>query len=95
MFSIGDIILNAQLISKLIFHSVPTINMNLSVSKTHFASQISRPHQIAQNWFCIQNLGLDLSFQEKKAVCKSVTWFKSYNNSSDTREFRRFFLSAL
>ena len=34
---------------------------------------------------------MDLSFQEKKAVCKSVTWFKSYNNSSDTGEFRRFF----
>ena len=28
MFSIGDIILNAQLISKLIFHSVPTINIH-------------------------------------------------------------------
>ena len=24
---------------------------------------------------------MDLSFQEKKAVCKSVTWFTSYNNS--------------
>ena len=30
---------------------------------------------------------MNLSFQEKKAVCKSVAWFPSYSNSRDTGEF--------
>ena len=42
--------------------------------------------KIVENWFYIQNLRMDLSYQEK-----SVTWFKCYNNSSDTGEFMRFF----
>ena len=64
--------------------------INLS-QKSHFVWQISWLPKTVQNWFCIQNLRMDISFQEKKAVCKSVTWFKSYNNSSDTGELRRFF----
>ena len=50
--------------------------------------QISRLPKIVQNWFCIQNLRVDLSFQEEKTVCKSVTWFKSNNNLQDAGEFR-------
>ena len=34
---------------------------------------ISAPN-IAQKWFCIQNLRMDLSFQEKKAILNSDTW---------------------
>ena len=49
--------------------------------KSHFVLQISWLPKIVQKWFCIQNLRMDLSFQEKKTVCKSVTWFTSYANS--------------
>ena len=59
--------------------------------KFHLVLRISQLSIIVQNWFCIYHLRMDLSFQEKKAFCKFVTWFKSYNNSSDTGEFRRFF----
>ena len=59
--------------------------------KPHFVLQISRPHKIAKKWFCIHNLRLDLSFQEKKTVCNSVAWFTSYNSSRDMAEFLRFF----
>ena len=30
---------------------------------------------------------MDLSYQEKKTVRKSVNWYKSRNNFYDTREF--------
>ena len=65
-------------------------HINLS-QKSHFVLQISWLPKIIQNWFCILNLHMDLSFQEKKTVCKSVTWFTSYTNSQDKGEFRRFF----
>ena len=39
----------------------------------------------------MQNLRMDLSFQEKKTVCNSVAWFTSYNSSRDMGEFLRFF----
>ena len=57
-----------------------SINLNLSTFEPHFVFQISLLPNIAQKWFCMQNLRMDLSFQEKNAVCKSVTWFASYNN---------------
>ena len=57
-----------------------SINLNLSTSEPHFVFQISLLPNIAQKWFCMQNLHMDLSFQEKKTVYRSVTWFTSYNN---------------
>ena len=38
----------------------------LIVPETHFVLQISRSPLLAQKWFCIQNLRMDLSFQVKK-----------------------------
>ena len=42
------------------------MNMNLSYLELHFVLQISQPPNIAQIWFCIQNVHMDLSFQGKK-----------------------------
>ena len=36
--------------------------------ESHFVLQISRPPTIAQKWFCIKNLRMELSFQEKKTI---------------------------
>ena len=36
--------------------------------ETHFVSHISQPPLNAQKWFCIQNVRMDLSFQEKKDI---------------------------
>ena len=58
------------------FQVIP--NMTFSISEPHFVLQISQPPIIAQKWFCIQNLHMDISFQQKKAVCKSVPWFLKY-----------------
>ena len=63
----------------------------MSISDPHFVCQISQPPNIGQKWFCILNLHMDLSFQEKKTACKSVTWFSIYGNYRNTGEFRRFF----
>ena len=68
-----------------------SVNLNLSTSEPYFVFQISQPQNLAQIWFCIQNLQMDISFKEKKMVCESVAWFTSYSNSRDTGEFRRFF----
>ena len=47
--------------------------------RTQFCfANISPPPKIAQNWFCIQNLHTDLSFQKNKLVKKSVYWFWGY-----------------
>ena len=35
-------------------------------SEPYIVFQISQPTNIAQKWFCIRNLQMDLSFQEKK-----------------------------
>ena len=43
-----------------------SMNINFSTSEAHFVSQISQPPERTQNWFCIQNLPMDLSFQGKK-----------------------------
>ena len=61
------------------------------LKKSDFVLRISWLPKIVHNWFCFQNLRMELSFQEKKTACKSVTWFTSYHNFSDTGEFRRFF----
>ena len=45
-----------------------SINMYLSISEPGFVLQISQPPKIAQNWFCIQNLHKDLSFQKKTST---------------------------
>ena len=68
-----------------------SINLDLLTSEPHFVFQISFLPNIAQKWFCMQNLRMDLSFQEKKTVCNSEAWFTSYNSSSDMGEFLRFF----
>ena len=43
-------------------------DMTLSISESYFVLQISQSPNIAQKWFCIQNLHMDLSFQKKKTV---------------------------
>ena len=43
-----------------------SININLFTFKTHIVSQISQLHEITQKWFFIQNLRMDLCFQEEK-----------------------------
>jgi len=68
------------------------MNMKLSALEPHFVFQISQPPNIGQKWFCILDLRMDLSFQEKKMACGSVTWFTVCSGSRDTGEFRRFFL---
>ena len=59
-------------------------SMTLSSSESHFVFQISQPPNIGQKLFCIQNLQMDISFQEEKTVYKYVTWFTNYSNSGDT-----------
>ena len=71
------------------------INLNLSISQPYFVFQISKPPNIILKWFCIQNLQIDLRFQEKRMVCKSIIWFTSYSNCIDPGEFRCFSLNAL
>ena len=58
------------------------MNMNFFDSEINFVSQISQPRGIAQKWFCIQYLRMDLSFQQKQTVCKSVPWFLGYEAKS-------------
>ena len=41
-----------------------SVNMYLYISEPGFNLQISQPPEIAQNWFCIQNLHMDPSFQK-------------------------------
>jgi len=53
-------------------------NLNLSVSETSFVLQISQPPKFAETRFCIQNLRVDLSFQEKKTIYKSVHLLSRY-----------------
>ena len=50
--------------------------MKLSALEPHFVFQISQPPNIVQKWICILNLQMDLSFQEKKTACKSITWLQ-------------------
>ena len=45
-----------------------SMNMNWCVSGLHFVSLSCPPPNIAQKWFCIQTLRMDLSFQEKKLI---------------------------
>ena len=45
-----------------------SMNVYLSLPEPRFVSLISQPPKIAQNWFCIQNLHMYLSFQKKKTV---------------------------
>ena len=54
------------------------MNMKLFVSETNFVSQISQPNVFVQQWFCIQNLRMDLSVQQKQTVRESVFWFLRY-----------------
>ena len=54
------------------------MNMKSIVLETNFVSQISQPPGLAQKWFCIQNLRMDLSVQQKQTVCESVFWFLRY-----------------
>ena len=45
-----------------------SMNLNMSASGPHSVFQISQPPDIAQKWFCIQNLEIDISFQKKQTV---------------------------
>ena len=55
--------------------------------KPHFISQISPSHKIEQKRFCMQNLRMDLSFQEKKTIWKSDTWLLRYEAKSQSHFF--------
>ena len=56
------------------------MNMNMCISEPHFVLQISQRPNIAQKWFCTQNLNMRLSFQKKKTVLNSVSWFSEILN---------------
>ena len=43
-----------------------SMNMIFIDSVIHFVLQISQPREIAQKWFCIQYVRMDLSFQGNK-----------------------------
>ena len=45
-----------------------SMNMYLSISEPGFVLQITQPPKIAQNWFCIQNLHINLSCHKKKTI---------------------------
>ena len=62
-------------------------NLTLSVSESHFVLQISHLPNIAQKWFCTQNLHMCLSFQKKKTVKKSVHWFRRYQTNKHLNVF--------
>ena len=66
-------------------------NLTLSVSESHFVLQISHLPNIAQKWVCTQNLHMALSFQKKKTVWNSVSWFLRYKANTKGQ----FFLDAL
>ena len=53
------------------------MNMNMYISEPYFILQISHPPKIAQKWFCIKTLQMDISFQKKKKV-----WKIKYKNRS-------------
>ena len=44
------------------------MNINSSVSELNFVLLISRPPKITEKWFCIQNLCVNISFQEKNGL---------------------------
>ena len=47
----------------------------------YFVLQISQPPTITQKLLCIQNVRMDLSFQEKKTICKSVFGYQVINQT--------------
>ena len=53
-------------------------NVQWSVLEAYFVLFISWSPKIAQNLFCIQNLRMDLIFQEKKRIWKSNAWLPRY-----------------
>ena len=53
----------------------------VSNQEAHFVLQISQPAKVAQNWFWIQNLCLDLNFQKKKTIWKSDIWLLRYKEN--------------
>ena len=65
---------------KLVFKTYGTSKSNILSSdhnqESYFVLQISQPPKIAEKWFCIQNLHMDLSFQEKKTIRKSEIFEK-------------------
>ena len=52
-----------------------SMNISFSTSEAHFVSQISQPPERTQNWYCIQNLPMDLSFQGEKRLV--IPWHGS------------------
>ena len=64
--------------------------------ESYFVLQISQPPKVAQKWFCIQNLHMGLSFQEKerfenpmlgcREICKINMGPCSYTKSDGTNE---------
>ena len=65
------------------------VQYNCLCQKTYFVSQISRPLENEQKWFCILNLRMDLSFQEKKLFenptlyCRDIKQKPSQSCSSE------------
>ena len=52
------------------------MKMNLCISEPHFVLQISQPPNIAQKWFCIQILRMDLSPQGEKQLLNLLDGLK-------------------
>ena len=63
------------------------MNTYFSIPEPLFVLQISQLPKVAQNWFCIQNLHMELSFQKKKTVLKSIHWFRRYQTNKHLNVF--------
>ena len=68
------------------------MNTYFSIPEPLFVLQISQLPKVAQNWFCIQNLHMELSFQMKK---KDFEIRSLVLEKLNKQTFERFFLNAL
>ena len=65
--------------------------MNLFVSKPHFVLQISQPSGFAQQWLYIHDLYMDLSFQKKITVGKSISQLLIYVTNNQIKKLYIFY----
>ena len=57
----------------------------------HFVLQISQPPGFAQQWFYIYDLCMDLSFQKKKLVGKSISQLLKYVTNNQIKKLYIFY----
>ena len=62
---------------------------NLSFDQNHLIKNpiLSLLPYITKKWYCIQNLRMNLSFQEKKTILKSDTWLPRYQGKTQSNSF--------